>query len=224
METTSCRHCLQTHPGCRAHRKQKNGGGACGAPPMANGVCAAHGGKSPKGIGHPNYRHGEFSRYKPKKLLARINRSLADPEPLKFLADVHLVQARMDELLERLDQQEHTSLALWSEANAAFSEFNQARGRGHVEKMGEQLARLDRALQAGREDGRLWDEIFRAQERKRRLAESETKRLVLCGKMMPLDELGILIDQIVETIREQVTDRDVLQKISDRLGQILGRQ
>jgi len=116
-ELKVCRQCLETHTACRAHRKLKNGGGPCHSPPMPNGTCQMHGGKSLKGIAHPNYQTGAHSRYRPRRLQVRLDRALADPEPLKFLYDAQLITARIDELLERLDEQEHTSLALWEEAN-----------------------------------------------------------------------------------------------------------
>ena len=151
-----------------------------------------------------------------------MQEAMADPEPLRHIQDVHLIDARLGELMERLDEQEFTSTELWKEANDAFIEFNKARGRGHMEKMIEQLARLEQALEAGQQDSALWGEIFRTQERRKRMAEAETKRMIVAGKMIPIEELGVIVAQIADLIKQHVNDQDVLAKIAAGLSTIMG--
>jgi hypothetical protein len=45
---------------CRAKNRQ---GLPCRRAPMVNGRCSNHGGKSLKGLAHPNYKHGFYSKY-----------------------------------------------------------------------------------------------------------------------------------------------------------------
>lgn len=189
---------------------------------MPNGCCFFHSGTALRGIAHPNYKHGRHSRYRARSLQSRLMMAEANPEPLRLLKEVHLIDVRLQQLSDRLDDQEHTSYELWVEAGQAFTEFNKARGRGHTEKMFEQLNRLEKALDAGQEDGRLWTEIFRCQERRRRMVESETKRLLANGQMMAIEELGVLINQVQDLIRTHVTDKDALKEIAYGLSEIMG--
>lgn len=189
---------------------------------MANGVCLIHGGNARRSFAHPNFKHGNYSRYRTKRLRSRMQEVMADPEPLRFLQDVHLIDVRLAELMDRIDEQEYTSTELWKEANDAFIEFNKARGRGHMEKMLEQLNRLELALEAGQQDSALWSEIFRTQDRRKRMAEAETKRMIIAGKMIPMEELGVVVAQIADLIKQHVTDQDTLAKIAAGLSTIMG--
>jgi hypothetical protein len=75
-------------------------------------VCRFHGGKVPRGPALPQFRHGRYSRFLPSRLAATYQTAAKDPELLSLRRELALVDARLDDLLQRVDTGE--SGALWA--------------------------------------------------------------------------------------------------------------
>src|SRR5262245_14503330 len=65
-------------------------------------VCHIHGGKTPAGIASASFKHGRYSKYLPTRMLASYNQALRD-QSLTLFGEVALLQARIDDLLPRVD-------------------------------------------------------------------------------------------------------------------------
>jgi len=66
-------------------------------------VCVIHGGKSPGGMASPNLKHGRHSKYLPKGLLEKYKTALADPELLQLHDEIALIDARLAEVLGKIE-------------------------------------------------------------------------------------------------------------------------
>src|SRR5689334_3929698 len=69
-------------------------------------TCRMHGGTQPVGIASPSYKHGRRSRYAkhmPIALLEQYEATLTDPNALALDAELAVTDARIAQLLERLD-------------------------------------------------------------------------------------------------------------------------
>ena len=77
----------------------------CVMAPMPNGRCKTpgHGGMAAKGIAHPGYKHGIYSRYSPTKWIHSLERAAKDPELFNLRRDVELAESGLNEALERMD-------------------------------------------------------------------------------------------------------------------------
>ena len=77
----------------------------CARPPSPNGRCKTpgHGGAALKGIAHPGYKHGDYSRYSPTKWIHSLERAAKDPELFNLRRDVELAESGLNEALERMD-------------------------------------------------------------------------------------------------------------------------
>ena len=75
-------------------------------------VCHYHGGKSLRGIAHPGYKHGRYSKDLPMRMVARYSKALADPELLNLSAEIAIAEARIAELLGKVDAGEAGGLWL----------------------------------------------------------------------------------------------------------------
>jgi hypothetical protein len=70
------------HYADRCGAKTRSGGRCQNAPMQLGGRCRMHGGASLRGLDHPRYKHGQYTKYKPidiDELLARL-RSAPPPD------------------------------------------------------------------------------------------------------------------------------------------------
>jgi hypothetical protein len=179
--------------------------------------CRFHGGASLIGIASPTFKTGRYSKHLPTRLAAKYAEALADPDLLALRDEIALIHTRQTELLEHLD----TGLALrrWKDAQAAYGEARAAiAGKDSV---GFQVAMvaLGDALNAGMGDYAIWQEIVEMTEQRRRLVESEHKRLVNMQQMISTERAMALLAVITDTIRRHVSDPSALAAIAAELRQ-----
>ena len=194
-------------------------GTACGQPAMANGRCRLHGGKSlPAGIGHPTFKTGKYSKDLPTRLASRYAEALADTELLSLRDDVALVDARISELLARIDKGE--SGRIWAKLAVAKTEFIAARNAHDIPTMDQWLSDILRLIDAGNADWMIVADIVRLQDHKRKLGESERKRLIEMRQIITAEQAAVLLGAITDIIVRNVTDRDTRARISAELTRI----
>ena len=175
-------------------------------------VCTVHGGLTPGGIASPHFKHGRYSKYIPERLSERYHESINDPEILALKMDISLVDARLEDLLSRVDTGE--SGALWKTAQSVFLDFRSANASGDADKMAVALTGLNRILNLGVDDYKAWDEIGGMLEQRRKLVESERKRLIDMEMVITVERQMILLAGVVSIIKDNVTDRKTLSAIS----------
>lgn len=198
--------------------KTRNGT-PCKKDAMPNGRCYYHGGATPRGIAHPNFKHGKYSKALPDRLVQNYQDAINDPELLSLDAEISLVDARLVDLLSRVDSGESGSL--WKTAQAVFFEFRRANASGDQEKMTVALTELNRILNLGVEDYRAWDEIGVAIEQRRRLVDSERKRRSEMEVLISSERQMLLIAGILGVIRDNVSDRKTLTNISSGIRDLI---
>lgn len=145
-------------------------------------MCRIHGGKTPKGPALPQFRTGRYSACLPVRMTATYRDAAKDPELLSLRSEIALVDARIAELLGRVDTGE--SGALWGALQREWEAFRQYRASGNGPRMHASLARVDALMAQGGHDHRAWGGISGAIEYRRKLVESEQKRLVALSQVM----------------------------------------
>lgn len=180
---------------------------------MPNGRCRIHGGKSLAGIASPTYQTGRYSRYLPGRLLGRYAEAQANPALLELRADIALIDARIGDLIARVDTGE--SGALWARLMQARSDLLLYRRAGDTVKTAEALNTLLDLVGQGHADYRAWAEVGATIEQRRRLVESERKRLVEMQQTLTVEKAMLLIGAIGGIIKAHVQDRQALAAISN---------
>ena len=95
------------------HRCQfvRKDGSQCGGVALrGTDRCKRHSYGSPAGPLNPAFVHGRHSKVLPVRLLERYQASLSDPDLLSMRDDIALVDARMQELLSRVETGESDNL------------------------------------------------------------------------------------------------------------------
>lgn len=186
---------------------------------MNNGRCRLHGGKSLAGVASATFKTGRYSKYMPERLLERYEQSVDDPELLNMRHELSLLDARLTDLLERVDTEE--ARALWEEARKSHDEMKRMLLNEDYGGLMVALEKLDRSVGTGLADYDAWNEIEKLIEQRRKLVEAEQKRLVAMQQMVSSEQVMVLIAALVDTVKRHVPDRSILNAISTDINKII---
>lgn len=161
-------------------------------------VCATHGGKSLGGLASPTYKHGRYSTYLPTRMAARYQEAQSDPAMLELRADVALLDARLSDVLTRVDTGE--SGRLWSELHQWNTELTAARRANDAVEIAAALTMIQRLIAEGHADWAAWQDIRSLIEQRRKLVESERK----ANATMTAEQFMLLAGALVAVFRDSV--------------------
>jgi hypothetical protein len=201
---------------CGANLKK---GGQCKGKAMQNGRCRLHGGLTPSGVASPHFQTGRYSKYLPERMLERYQEAQTDAELVELREEISLTDARLADLLKKVDTGE--SGALWAKVQKHFDKYAELRHK--TEKFVEaekEFNTLESYIQAGISDRYAWAEIAAQVEQRRKLVESEGKRLKDMQQSITAEKAMTLIAALAGIVRKHVTDRNTLAAISTDLIQL----
>jgi hypothetical protein len=197
-------------------------GSLCRRRPVNNGTgrCKLHGGRSLRGIASPRFRHGSRSKYLPASLRARYLRALHDPDLLVLRSDLALQEARICDLLGRLEV--GGGAELWPRAQKALNQFKAAQAERDASAMVAALTGLEDVIGAGQRDTDVWTALQATIEQKRRLAETETKRLSMAHRVLTEERAFELLHFVLHTLKARIADRALLALLVADFERVLG--
>lgn len=198
--------------------KKKNGT-PCQMAAMPNGRCRLHGGLTPNGMQSPSFKTGRYSKVLPARLASKYQEALADTALLELREEISLVDTRLADLIGRVESGE--SGEVWRQLRSAYSEFTKNRSRGDAPGMAEHLGTIESLIIRGLADYAAWQDISQTLEQRRKLVESERKRLVEMQQMITTEQAMIMLAAITDTVRRHVTDRDALAAISADITKLI---
>jgi hypothetical protein len=185
-------------------------------------TCYHHGGKSLLGSAVNTYRHGRHSKYLPVRLAAKYAEAQHDRELLSLRDELALVDARLADLLARVDTGESGSL--WLKLMRAWRAFKSSQDAGDIARMHSTLAAVEAHVEAGAHDHGLWREIGEQIEQRRKLAESESKRLVALQQVITTQQALLMAGAIVDIITRHVPDKKILSEVIVELQVLMTRE
>jgi hypothetical protein len=171
-----------------------------------------HGGKTPRGPASVHYKDGRHSRFLPARMFAAYKAAGLDPQLMSLRQDLALLEARMIDVLKRVDTGE--AGVVWRDAQAAMARFDREWVKKDGAGMEAALADMRRLMTQGASDWASWREVGRLIDQRRKLVEAEQRRLTLAHEMISRDQAMALLGQIVDIIRRHVPDRGILNAIA----------
>ncbi|MCB0041800.1 MAG: hypothetical protein KDE23_19085 [Caldilinea sp.] len=182
-------------------------------------VCYHHGGKTPGGMALPQYKTGRYSKYLPERLRERYSAGLEDGDLLALNNEVALVDARLADLLGRVDSGE--SGEAWKLAQAAWQAVKLARTNGRKDAELAAELQLEQVIERGLGDALAWNELGVLLDRRERLVRSERRRLVEMQQTMTVEQAMLLMGAMAALVDEHVTDRAAKAAISDGIRRLM---
>lgn len=199
----------QTRKECGAKTRD---GTPCRGWAMPNGRCRMHNGGAARGVAASRFLHGRYSSSIPARLAARYAEAEHDPRLLELRDEVALIDARLEDLLGRVDTGE--SGAIWQRLMAARMELLEAQRTNDRRGQLDNLRVILDLIGQGHADYRAWAEVGGILEQRRRLVESERRRLVEAGLMISAEQALALIGAVMQAVKEHVHDQEQLRAIS----------
>lgn len=202
--------------------------------------CRVHGGVSRRGIAHPAFRNGKHSKYLPKRLAERYASFLQNDNFLSLREDIALLDARIAELLESLDNRggNSTFFQRLLDGVKRIDEAERRRKKAlQITQEQERKAELEKAtadfleaidditatVRAGAKEWATWRDILQVVEQRRRLADTERRLLIDSQQYVKLGDVLILSNALLMAVRGNVTDPAALQKIQNEFTRIVGQ-
>lgn len=196
---------------CTANSRQT--GERCKLPPVpGRKTCRFHGGRNAVGLAAPNLKNGKYSKYLPARLLSIYEESIEDPRLLDLSNDISLVDARLADLLKRVDTGE--SGEAWQLAREAHRALNDGLNKGDLPLARMALSDLDGIIKRGVSDYMAWREIGTLLDRRERLVRSQRKSEIEAGELIPKAEVRLLTSYLLRAVTENVKDPGTLDRIS----------
>lgn len=194
----------------------------CEKPPMqGRNRCRNHGGKSPRGIAHPSFKTGEWSKDLPSRIAPRYEQARNDPKLLELRETIAIVEARTADVLSRVDTGE--SGIMWKQIKTSYNAMRSAVQAGDQQEFLRLLNDMGRLINRANSDYEAWDEVKSMMTMRRRLVESENKRLVQTKQMMTAEQAMAMLSYVVSVIRKHVKDETQRANISMEINDYLSR-
>jgi hypothetical protein len=207
-------------PKCGAHSRST--GKPCQQPAMPNGRCRKHGGLTPVGPAHPNYQTGRYSKVKfPAKFLELYEEQQNDTRLLEMSDDIALLNARLSELLEKINTEE--SEERWAKTKEQYKLLVDGLNRKDQVAQRAALNELGHLLRDGDKDYMVWNDIMKTMHSRNRMVAQETKRRLEMHALISADQVMGFVGTIMYAIKAHVTDPKALMEIHKAIQEALDR-
>ena len=226
----TCKKCGHRYPGTE---KELTSCPECGADRQCKrfavtgySVCQVHGaGSVLKGRpgGTPLRKAGgRYSKRLPSRLLAKYEEAVNDTELLSIRDDIAIVDTRIQDLLSRVDTGE--AAKHWFSASGALNDLTKAIRKSDTDGMASAINALRQNIGAGVSDYAAWNDIASFLEQRRRLVESERKRLLEMQQYITVERINVLIGAILHIIYGNVKDRDAIAGIEHGIRKLISAE
>jgi hypothetical protein len=199
-------------------------GGPCQRAPIAGrDRCRAHGGTTPRGVASTQFVHGRRSKDIPSRLTERYQDALVDEELLALRDDVALIDARLGDVLSRVDTGE--SGRIWKDLQQAWQQFT-APGdsdRAAAKRFDARIL-IGQLIEEGAADYEAWHDVRSLVDQRARLVSNERQRLVQLQQTITVEQAMAMLAAVVSTIKLHVSDEHALANISHDLGRLVAVQ
>ena len=186
-------------------------------------LCEKHGGKLDL-MNVPldtkvSFEAKRWRKHLPTNLQERYEQSLNDPDILSSRNEIALIDVRLADVIESLQESSQSSSRLWNDLNGEVQKFKKLvrkfKGIPPQEIVMNFLGLITEAIEVGSTSSELWGEIRSLVNDRKKLAESERRRLVEMHQMVTTEEALSMQRAIIEIIRNHVKEPTVLRAIAE---------
>lgn len=192
--------------------KSKRTGEKCRARAVnGSSKCYHHGGRTPKGIAASNYKTGRYSKYLIPDLAQRYAAALEDTETLDIRHEIALIDVLIGENLSALNTGE--TAAYWEQSLQQVIAIRHAYQSENYASLEKALNELEALCDQRRLHFSAEKEIREKVDQRRKLVESERKRLIEMEQTITAEQAMLLIGALLDSVRRNVTDKQSLTAI-----------
>ncbi len=195
-------------------------------------VCYHHGGKSLKGLAHPNLKDGLRAKHMPKPLKEAFDQAVADPRLLDLTGSIATQEAIVVDLLDSLEGADAPT-KLVSKIRSEWREFWQATGREDHAAVAKHREQIGTLLARAATTAATIDRIQFAEEQKRKLIDTEMRRREKGRRLIPIEDVVWHIRNAMFANREVILEfeglsqdnrRELLRQVAERYSMLLNER
>lgn len=171
-------------------------------------------------------QQGRHQRTLPVSFLRRYEEAMNDPNLIELRSEISLLDVRIHELIEHVKEGENTRF--WTELHTVWTKFMHAIRTNDTQKQNELLLILNQIVINGASEREAWQDITSLVEKRRKLVETETRRLVQANQMITVEQAMYLLTLTIGALQEavflyadQTTARHILEDAKRRYDQVL---
>ena len=179
-------------------------------------VCAMHGGKSLRGVDSMTFKTGRYSKYLPDRLVERYEEALNDVELMRLDDEIALVDAKLQDVLEQLPAESEGPGAR-QQLRDAHQRLEQAIAREDANATHAGVVMLGEAIASGRDECAAWGMILELIEQRRKLVDTERRRMLDEDQFISVERLMILVAALTDIIRRNVASREERAAVSNEI-------
>lgn len=194
-------------------------GGRCQKSGLENGRCRLHGGKSLKGVDHPNFKTGRHSKYLPDSLSAMVEEMRLDEDLLDGSEEIRIMDARINQLIIRAGESDTPTFR--KDLLGLRLEVMKAHARNDTAAVNRAFASILETIVKGGDEDENWHVIGRLFLDRDKLATSQHRRLVDASQMISSDRQMVLVNFIIDSIRSRVNNDSIVSAIIGDLRSVL---
>lgn len=177
-------------------------------------VCRNHGAGNPDRPGGRPITIGRHSQHLPKRFLESYEQYLNDTDYMVMRSEIALLDARMGEILEKLD--DAVSDNAWMYVRRALSILKTKDTLASNEVM-DVTGYLEDALEMTATEKEIWNEVTDLIEARRKVADTERRRITEAQKYLTYDEAYAMTALFVNAVTDLVEDENIRTQILERM-------
>lgn len=178
---------------------------------IGSNVCYHHGGRTPKGVASPHFKHGRHIPYLVQGLADRYAEMHSDSELLNLQSEIALIDVLMTENLSALQTGE--SADFWDAALQQVIDARKAYKSENYAGLEKALDELEALCDHRRLHFAAEKEIREKMELRRKLTESRRKHLIEAEQVVTTEQAMLLVSGLLDSVQRNVTDRKTLTAI-----------
>jgi hypothetical protein len=157
----------------------------------------------------------------PERYQEDYERSLKNPDILGLSRDIAATDARIAELYREMD--EGNPAVLWKTLVKGRQDFEAATLAGDKVAMGRAMAVVMDTIKNGSPLGATWEEIRTMQDHRRKLVDTERRRIADAQASISADRAMALVAAIVSIFKRHTPDRALWTVIAREIGALTAR-
>lgn len=192
--------------------KSKQTGKRCGrAATAGRDVCHYHGGRTPSGPALPQFKHGRNIKYLPAGMQTKYQAALEDKELVSLRDDIAMVDVLEAELYESLCQD--GTLGLFIQLKELFGKYRNFKAALKYAEAQSTLDQIETIAAVGADEALKRMEILTLKEQRRKLVESEAKRLHQAQQTITAEQALGMLAAVLDIIKTHVSDETERHRI-----------
>jgi hypothetical protein len=186
----------------RCQGKNRSGEPCKRAATKGRKFCKFHGGHARIGEQNGNYKTGKYSKYFPGQLREKYHEFLEDPDLTTNRQEIAALEVRLSQLIEHVE--EDMSQRTWSQWRRLWNQFILAVRTGDGVRQAELVGLMDEFMSSRTDQDRAWGDIERMADSRRKLADSEQKRMVAMQQMLTVEQAMMLMASLISAVKDAV--------------------